>query len=122
MCSKINLKIHDLHTLLLVSGECPGYSLEPPEASFYHNGACFYRQCGNFNWYEARSKCHQLNMLLAVSVWNHSWLYDKRCPKVWLGYSKEDWYYLSPSEGESVILYTVYCTIDSCKLYKRNRC
>ena len=72
---------------------------------FYYNGACFYGQCGNYNWYEARSRCDQLNMHLAVSVMKadkklQSWLDGQTCRRVCLGYSKEDWYYLSPSKGK----------------------
>ena len=35
-----------------------------------------------------------------------TWLNDKRCKRVWLGYSKEDWYYPTTPEGKN--LSTVY--------------
>ena len=32
-----------------------------------------------------------------------SWLNDKTCRRVWLGYSKEDWYNLTRLEGKLFI-------------------
>ena len=92
------------YNFVLFSGECPSCSSVTSGSCFRHNGVCFYRQCGNYNWYEARSRCKQLNMHLAVSVMEsyeglQSWLYDKTCSRVWLGYSKEDWYNSSPGKG-----------------------
>ena len=91
--------------LFIISDECSTCSSASRGACFHHNGTCFYRQCGNNNWYEARSRCIELNMHLAVSVMDsdeglQSWLYDKTCSRVWLGYSKEDWYYSTPSKGK----------------------
>ena len=72
--------------------------------SHQNNGACFYLECGNYSWYEARSRCDQLNMHLAVSIMESNkdlltWIDDKPCENVWLGYSKEDWYYSTPTKG-----------------------
>ena len=104
------MKSNDIQTIIInISGKCPICSSAPSETCFYHNGACFYRQCGNYNWYEARSKCQQLGMHLSVSVMEsglQSWLNAQACMKVWLGYSKEEWHYISPSTGKH--LHTVH--------------
>ena len=95
------------HTIL-ISGECQICSSTSKGTCFHHNGVCFSRQCGNYNWYEARSRCKELNMHLAVSVMDldeglQSWLSDQTCRRVWLGYSKEDWYYPNQSIGTNFI-------------------
>ena len=48
-------------------------------------------------------------MYLAVSVMEsglQSWLNAQACMKVWLGYSKEEWHYISPSTGKH--LHTIH--------------
>ena len=91
---------------ILISGECSFICPSVPNGTcFDHNGTCFYRQCGTFNWYEARASCKKVNMHLAVSFIKldkdlESWLDAQSCDKVWLGYSKEDWYYTPPNAGK----------------------
>ena len=106
---KSSLESHSFHKIFLISDICTTCSSASDKTCFNHNGACFYRQCGKYNWYEARHGCHQKNMHLAVSVMDsdeglQSWLME-RCKRVWLGYSKEDWYYLNPLEGNMFILH-----------------
>ena len=79
----------------------------PPSVPCYHlSGSCFHRYCGADNWFDARSRCKNIVMNLAVSVIDHQshpdlqgWLEDSSCNTLWLGYSKEDWYQTTPSGG-----------------------
>ena len=57
-------------------------------------------------------------MHLAVSVIEsdkglQSWIKDDTCRRVWLGYSKEDWYNFSPMKGKIYYDYLTLCS--SCK-------
>ena len=106
--------MQNLQTIQLISGDCSICISASPKNCFSFNGACFYRQCGNYNWYEARSRCKDLNMHLAVSVMNvqkdlESWLNDETCSRLWIGYSKEDWYFESTSNGKMLLYCILKC-------------
>ena len=74
---------------------------------YHYRGTCFHRYCGADNWFDARSKCKKLDMNLAVSVLDNKshpdlqgWMKSSSCSKLWLGYSKEDWYYPPVHKGK----------------------
>ena len=84
-------------TILGIKTGCPAGS---KAACFHAEGSNFYRNCGADNWFDARSRCRNQGMHLAVSVINHQsepvlqgWLQGRGpCVRLWLGYSRESWY------------------------------
>ena len=86
--------------------DCSHCASAPSVPCYHHRGSCFHRYCGADNWFDARYRCKNRGMNLAVSVIDHQsnpalqkWLQDSSCNSLWLGYSKEEWYQTTPSGG-----------------------